>query len=218
MEENCVDCQGCVGNSAPVMPPQNTTGPDCSQNNPCSSVSLADCVIYNGDDIDCGTDTVVAKGSTVAQALRNIVAYFCSRLSVLFPIDIQGAGNVTVTSLQNPTTGEIVYTVEGNTQKFVKEILTTFENDSAVISFTDVEIAACNIASASCGETPEPSDFHVQIWYYDTSSTTWKLMQPYSSPTQYWSGEYVPATGTFSAYITYPTSVVDVKVRLVAIY
>jgi hypothetical protein len=219
MEENCVECQGCVDNSAPVMPPQNTTGPDCSQNNPCSSVSLADCVIYNGDDIDCGNDTVVAKGSTLAQALRNIVAYFCGRLSVLFPIDIQGSGNVTVTSVQDPETGEIVYTVEGNNVKFVKEITTNFTGNIDTISFTDDEITACGITPTGCGEpTLIASDFHVQLWYNTEGEDVWKIMQPYSAPTQYWSGEYDPITQTFSANMVFPESIPDIRVRLVAIY
>lgn len=220
MEENtnCVECGGCTDNATPVMPPQNTAGQNCSENNPCSTITLTDCVIYNGSDIQCGQDVVVAQGSSVATALRNIVAYICSRLANIFPIDIQGAGSVTVSSSQNPTTGEVTYTVTGNTVKFVKEISTTFPSNIASIGFTDAEIADCEIANIGCGEdTILASDFHVQIWY-NTDDTTWKLMQPYTTPSQYWSGVYDPTAGTFSANMTFNESVTPIRVRLVAIY
>jgi hypothetical protein len=37
----------------------------------------AQCVIYSGPDIVCGQTTVVASGSTMAEALAAIVNYLC---------------------------------------------------------------------------------------------------------------------------------------------
>jgi hypothetical protein len=221
MEENtnCVECGGCTDNASPVMPPQNTAGQNCSENNPCSTITLADCVIYNGSDIECGADVVVAQGSSVATALRNVVAYICNRLANIFPIDIQGAGSVTVSSAQNPVTGEVTYTVTGETVKFVKEIETTFPATLAVIDVTDTEIQACSIANNGCGEDPIlASDFHAQIWIKYDSNDYWDLLQSYTNPSTYWKGRYDLPSSTFTAEVTHPVSLERVKVRLVLIY
>jgi hypothetical protein len=216
---NCAECGGCSDNAVPVQPPQDTTGQNCSQNNPCSTITLADCVIYNGDDIECEGDVVVPNNTSVATALRNIVAYICNRLTNIFPIDIQGAGSVTVSSNQNVETGEITYTITGDTTKFVKEIETTFTGAVATINVTDTEIQDCEIANKGCGADPIiASDFHVQVWIKFDSNDYWELIQPYVSPSVYWKARYDLLTDTLTVEVTHPVSEERAKLRVVLLY
>lgn len=50
----------------------------CPTPQPCSEVFDAQCVVYTGPDIICDDDTVVNSNDTVAEALENVVDYFCS--------------------------------------------------------------------------------------------------------------------------------------------
>lgn len=216
---NCVECGGCTDNAAPVMPPQNTAGQNCSENNPCSTITLADCVIYNGSDIECGEDVVVEQGSSVATALRNIVAYICNGFTNIFPIDIQGAGSVTVSAEQDAETGEVTYTVTGDTTKFVKEVETNFTGTVATINVTSTEIQACDIANKGCGADPIiASDFHAQVWIKFDSNDFWELLQPYVSPSVYWKARYDLLTDILTVEVTHPVSAERAKVRLVLLY
>ena len=44
----------------------------------CSEVFNAQCIVYTGADILCGTDTVVARNAYLDTALTNIVNYICT--------------------------------------------------------------------------------------------------------------------------------------------
>jgi hypothetical protein len=52
----------------------------------CSETFSAGCIIYTGADILCEETILASKGTTVAQAIANISAYFCSEISVLSPL------------------------------------------------------------------------------------------------------------------------------------
>lgn len=194
MEENCVDCQGCVDNSAPVMPPQSTTGPDCSQNNPCSTVSLADCVIYNGNDIECGEDVVVSKGSTTATAIRNIVAYFCQQFNSLsITEDIICNDRIIVPAGVNLQEAlelivEVICAIDpeqgppgpagASAYKFVHEESSIFDGDIITISRQALEY--CNLIPPACSTDPvfadKVCDLHVSVYYL--LSNTWIKIPP----------------------------------------
>ena len=44
----------------------------------CSEVFNAQCIVYTGTDILCGTDTVIARNAYLDTALTNIVNYICN--------------------------------------------------------------------------------------------------------------------------------------------
>jgi hypothetical protein len=84
MATNCTNC-GCskiscgCGDSFLTTPPPCPTPVDCPTAQPCSEVFDAQCVVYTGLDIECGTDVVVATNDSVADALQNVVDYFCTK-------------------------------------------------------------------------------------------------------------------------------------------
>jgi len=84
MAHNCTNC-GCskiscgCGDSFLTTPPPCPTPADCPEAQPCSEVFDAQCVVYTGLDIECGDDVVVATKDSVADALQNVVDYFCTQ-------------------------------------------------------------------------------------------------------------------------------------------
>lgn len=76
----CIKC-GCE-DAYPSLPP-NPTPPECPNPEPCAEVFNAQCLVLTIEDITCGEDIVVAQNDSVADALTNIVNYFCERLDTL---------------------------------------------------------------------------------------------------------------------------------------
>ena len=75
----CKKC-GCE-DSFLTSPAPCPTPTGCPTPEPCSEVFNAECVIYTGADIDCGDITVVATDTNVADALNDVVTYFCEELT-----------------------------------------------------------------------------------------------------------------------------------------
>ena len=77
----CKKC-GCqdsfMPSPAPCPTPQGCPNPE-----PCSEVVDAQCVIYTGDNILCGTDVVVTTNDTVSEALNDITTYFCDSIETI---------------------------------------------------------------------------------------------------------------------------------------
>jgi hypothetical protein len=71
----CKKC-GCEDSFMP-SPAPCPTPIGCPTPEPCSEVIDAQCVIYTGVNIECAEDTVVTTNDNVAEALQNIVDYFC---------------------------------------------------------------------------------------------------------------------------------------------
>ncbi len=68
----CVDC------STPVCPtPQ-----------PCTEITDAQCTIYTGLDIKCGTDVVIEQNDNLAVAIAKITDYFCRKQGLVTVEDI----------------------------------------------------------------------------------------------------------------------------------
>jgi hypothetical protein len=67
----------------------------CPDPQPCSEVFDAQCIVYTGDPIICDQDTVVATNDTVADALNQVVDYFCNpapaQCCPTFAVDINKA-------------------------------------------------------------------------------------------------------------------------------
>ena len=76
----CIKC-GC-DNAYPSLPPCPTPE-GCPNPQPCAEFFNAECVRFTLPDIECGTDTVVFQDDTLAEALDNIITYFCQRLVTL---------------------------------------------------------------------------------------------------------------------------------------
>jgi hypothetical protein len=165
----CKNC-GCE-DSFLTTPAPCPTPAGCPDPEPCSEVFDAQCIIYTGDDIRCGDDTVVATNSNVADALNSTVAYVCQELTQ-------------------------------QKLRYVKQINTNF--DSATLTITQAELAACGITPSYCSLSgSEYSDFVISLWYL--SSGVWKLIQPYESPTEFYGVSVNDTTGLITIAITRPS-------------
>ena len=71
----CKEC-GCK-DSFLVSPAPCPTPGGCPDPEPCSEVINAECVVYTGLDIECDDNIVVETDTTLADALVDIVTYFC---------------------------------------------------------------------------------------------------------------------------------------------
>lgn len=76
----CIKC-GCQ-DAYPSLPPCPVPAA-CPNPQPCSEVFDAQCIVFTLPDILCGEDIVVNQDDTIAEALDNIVSYFCERLDTL---------------------------------------------------------------------------------------------------------------------------------------
>lgn len=109
MAHTCTNC-GCSNincgckDSFLTTPPPCPTPVDCPAAQPCAEVFDAQCVVYTGLDIECGTDVVVATNDSVATSLQNIVDYFCTQpqsdITVVeagdnVSVDVDTVGNTT---------------------------------------------------------------------------------------------------------------------------
>ena len=74
-------CQNCGCEDALVTPAPCPTPAGCPDPQPCSEVFDAQCIIYTGADIECGDDRVITTESNVAEALNDVVTYFCQELT-----------------------------------------------------------------------------------------------------------------------------------------
>ena len=101
----CKKC-GCEDSFMP-SPAPCPTPIGCPNPEPCSEVIDAQCVIYTGNNIVCGQDTVVTTNDNVAEAIENIVDYFCGGESV---VTLTDAGTGTHESLVNDGTGPTLAT------------------------------------------------------------------------------------------------------------
>ena len=80
----------------------------------------ANCTFYTGEDITCGDIVVVSQGTSVAQAIANVTAYFCSaavpNYTTIYPCLFSQSGTSAPT-VEIPTgantLGSIVWTYSG---------------------------------------------------------------------------------------------------------
>jgi len=83
MATTCTSCKcsklkcGCQ-DSALTTPAPCPTPVDCPEAQPCSETFESKCIIYTGNNILCQQDVVVAQDTSVAEAINNIVDYFCN--------------------------------------------------------------------------------------------------------------------------------------------
>jgi hypothetical protein len=122
----CTNCgcknKPCGCEDGPLTTPAPCNPIGCPDPYPCSEVIDAQCVLYSGDPIICDQDTVVDTGDTVADALNQVVDYFCNpapaQCCPTFDVDINKADteiyrlDSTLTNGTAPFTYE--WTVEQN--------------------------------------------------------------------------------------------------------
>ena len=77
----CSNC-GCE-DSFLTSPTPCPTPAACPDPEPCYTVTDSQCTIYTGQDIDCGQDTVVAMNTSLADALNDVIAYFCAKVAAI---------------------------------------------------------------------------------------------------------------------------------------
>lgn len=165
-------------------------------------------------DIECGTDLVVAQGTLLAAAIEDVVSYFCNVIDNLPTYVVDAGDGIAVSggTVGNETTFTVTAT---NKLKFVKEITTNF--DGAALSITQTELNACGMFPTICSATPvEFSDCSITLWWLD--GTTWRLLQPYESVTQYWIAQVDDVTGTIGIGITRPMAGSSYRLRAVLIF
>jgi hypothetical protein len=79
----------------------------CPTPEPCSETFDAQCIIYTGDDIDCGLNTVVASDTNVADALNDISDYYCAQVATL-------TGNISTINGNISTINNNIATLQNN--------------------------------------------------------------------------------------------------------
>jgi hypothetical protein len=109
----CKNC-GCDDSFMP-SPAPCPTPIGCPTPQPCSEVFDAQCVVYTGEDILCDTDVVISKNDTVAEALENVVDYFCNAAPPVsccptFAADIQPSQTLEFGLRVNLTNGTAPFT------------------------------------------------------------------------------------------------------------
>ena len=121
----CTNCgcknKPCGCEDGPLTTPAPCNPIGCPDPYPCSEVIDAQCVLYSGDPIICDQDTVVDTGDNLANALNQVVDYFCDQpvaCCPTFAVDINKANieiyrlDSTLTNGTGPFTYE--WTVEQN--------------------------------------------------------------------------------------------------------
>lgn len=109
----CKKC-GCSDNGL-ISPAPCPTPAGCPTPLTCSEVFDAECVSYTGVDIECLNQVVVATDTNLADALDNIISFFCQYIAAA------AAGNIvevcdtndylSISSTLDPVTGVTTYTV-----------------------------------------------------------------------------------------------------------
>lgn len=102
-----IDC-GCK-DSFLTTPPPCPTPDDCPEAQPCSEVFDAQCIVYTGPSLTCNEETIVATNDTVAEALEQVVEYFCENSGGGTTTIVEAGDNVTVT--ENTVGNVTTYTV-----------------------------------------------------------------------------------------------------------
>jgi len=86
----CTNCgcknKPCGCEDGPLTTPAPCNPIGCPDPYPCSEVIDSQCVLYSGDPIICNQDTVVDTGDNLANALNQVVDYFCDQPTDCCPI------------------------------------------------------------------------------------------------------------------------------------
>lgn len=83
MVTNCTKCGSCspkcgCQDTMLTTPTAYPTPVGCPSPEPCSEILNAQCIIYMGDPIMCGSEILIPTNTSVAEALQLIVAKMCT--------------------------------------------------------------------------------------------------------------------------------------------
>lgn len=140
--QNC-GCQntlcGCEDTPLTTPAPCNPVG--CPDPYPCSEVTNAECVIYTGDDILCQQDIVVTQDTNIADALNQVVDYFCENAGGTNTVVAAGPGITVMPMTIGNTTTYIVSArcpmtvLIGNTNLAARSIQATVTGGTAPYTY-----------------------------------------------------------------------------------
>jgi hypothetical protein len=109
----CKKC-GCSDNAL-TTPPACPTPAGCPTPLTCSEVFNAECVVYTGLDIECINEVVVATDTNLADALNDLITFFCEYITGPDLGSVVEVCNtnayIDLTSETNPITGVTTYTI-----------------------------------------------------------------------------------------------------------
>jgi len=109
----CKKC-GCADNAL-TTPPPCPTPEGCPDPIPCSEYFDAECIVYTGVDIECLDDVVVATDTNLADALEDIINFFCTYIAAASSGSVVEVCNTNeyldITSTTDPITGVVTYTL-----------------------------------------------------------------------------------------------------------
>lgn len=150
----------------------------------CAESFDANCIIYTGDDIVCDDIVIVTAGTSTAQALANVIAYFCSQDGV--DADIT-CGDVTVvtagTSINNALDQIVAYFCAeivnvNNAIGDINAALTTINNTITTLQGQDV-----TGANVTFGDTTDLDGCVTRTWQLTITGTSGTLATTtWSSP------------------------------------
>lgn len=109
----CKKC-GCSDNAL-ITPAPCPTPAGCPDPILCSEVFNAECVVYTGVDIECLDDVVVATDTNLADALEDIINFFCAYVAAASSgsvVEVCDTNDyLDITSDTDPITGVVTYTL-----------------------------------------------------------------------------------------------------------
>ncbi len=122
LQNKCTNC-GCE-DSYLTTPPPCPTAIGCPFEE-CAEIQYAQCIMYTGGNLLCGTDLVVPTDTNMEAAITNIVDYFCGEIANI---------NIAITAIEGDITtiqGDIT-TIEGDITAIEGDI-TTIEGNIATL-------------------------------------------------------------------------------------
>jgi hypothetical protein len=109
----CKKC-GCSDNAL-ITPAPCPTPAGCPDPIACSEYFDAECIVYSGLDIECNNEVVVETDTNLADALNNIITFFCEFITgpdLGSVVEVCDTNNyLDITSETDPLTGVTTYTI-----------------------------------------------------------------------------------------------------------
>jgi hypothetical protein len=172
----------------------------CPNPEPCSEVLDSQCVIYTGAEIKCDTrNTIVATNDNIAEALQNIVDYFCTEVTISSDIT---CGEDLVVEADTTVTNAIINVVEYFCDE-VSQIIPITSFRAVTDLPQNINALAPTLANAFIGNGDTITNLTVGYQLVDNVTTT-----QYAPVTGQWT---CPQTGkydiNYNIYLSAPASV-----------
>jgi hypothetical protein len=122
-----------------------------------------------GSDIVCDNVVIVPTGTSMAQAVAKMSAYFCSQIAAI--PNYVGGDNINI--MLNDDGDFVIDTINPMLRKIV--LNGQFPNaDSLTINIPRTTIEVCDIPSLGCNANSVSfTDFVIQGFFYSTDGSTW---------------------------------------------